>query len=229
MGGGRKKRAKRARSSSGSSSDSSDSEIDIGIAVKGRIIGVAEYGAFMNAAGQVAVNSAPYVAGHCFFNALENALRYRQPTKVLQLGAGGDSDWRKRYKRTDGGSYDVNSAFSLKHVPLSNSGARLVDWSRRYDVLELSKVRRQVAVVQRAAAFLHGEPGGLFHMAHARSIQPSARKGEGKKKKKKKKKKRRKEKKEKKEEEESLFFFSVGTARAGALTIFVVQRPILKI
>ena len=108
----------------------------------------------MNAAGQVAVNSAPYVAGHCFFNALENALRYRQPTKVLQLGAGGDSDWRKRYKRTDGGSYDVNSAFSLKHVPLSNSGARLVDWSRRYDVLELSKVRRQVAVVQRAAAFL---------------------------------------------------------------------------
>ena len=64
-------------------------------------------------------------------------------------------------------------------------------------------------------------------MAHARSIQPSARKGEGKKKKKKK--KRRKEKKEKKEEEESLFFFSVGTARAGALTIFVVQRPILKI
>ena len=66
-------------------------------------------------------------------------------------------------------------------------------------------------------------------MAHARSIQPSARKGEGKKKKKKKKKKRRKEKKEKKEEEESLFFFSVGTARAGALTIFVVQRPILKI
>ena len=65
-------------------------------------------------------------------------------------------------------------------------------------------------------------------MAHARSIQPSARKGEGKKKKKKKK-KRRKEKKEKKEEEESLFFFSVGTARAGALTIFVVQRPILKI
>ena len=62
-------------------------------------------------------------------------------------------------------------------------------------------------------------------MAHARSIQPSARKGEGKKKKKKKK-KRRKEKKEKKEEEESLFFFSVGTARAGALTIFVVQRPI---
>ena len=198
----------------------------------------------MNAAGQVAVNSAPYVAGHCFFNALENALRYRQPTKVLQLGAGGDSDWRKRYKRTDGGSYDVNSAFSLKHVPLSNSGARLVDWSRRYDVLELSKVRRQVAVVQRAAAFLHGEPGGLFHIyammvevsychythvAHARSIQPSARKGEGKKKKKKKKKKRRKEKKEKKEEEESLFFFSVGTARAGALTIFVVQRPILKI
>jgi len=118
----------------------------------------------MNAAGQVAVNSAPYVAGHCFFNALENALRYRQPTKVLQLGAGGDSDWRKRYKRTDGGSYDVNSAFSLKHVPLSNSGARLVDWSRRYDVLELSKVRRQVAVVQRAAAFLHGEPGGLFHI-----------------------------------------------------------------
>ena len=93
-------------------------------------------------------------------------------------------------------------------------------------MLELSKVRRQVAVVQRAAAFLHGEPGGLFHMAHARSIQPSARKGEGKKKKKK---KRRKEKKEKKEEEESLFFFSVGTARAGALTIFVVQRPILKI
>ena len=66
------------------------------------------------------------------------------------------------------------------------------------------------------------------HVAHARSIQPSARKGEGKKKKKKKK-KRRKEKKEKKEEEESLFFFSVGTARAGALTIFVVQRPILKI
>jgi hypothetical protein len=65
-------------------------------------------------------------------------------------------------------------------------------------------------------------------VAHARSIQPSARKGEGKKKKKKKK-KRRKEKKEKKEEEESLFFFSVGTARAGALTIFVVQRPILKI
>ena len=65
-------------------------------------------------------------------------------------------------------------------------------------------------------------------MAHARSIQPSARKGEGKKKKKKKK-KRKKEKKEKKEEEESLFFFSVGTARAGALTIFVVQRPILKI
>ena len=64
-------------------------------------------------------------------------------------------------------------------------------------------------------------------MAHARSIQPSARKGEGKKKKKKK--KRRKEEKEKKEEEESLFFFSVGTARAGALTIFVVQRPILKI
>ena len=179
-------------------------------------MGVAEYGAFMNAAGQVAVNSAPYVAGHCFFNALENALRYRQPTKVLQLGAGGDSDWRKRYKRTDGGSYDVNSAFSLKHVPLSNSGARLVDWSRRYDVLELSKVRRQVAVVQRAAAFLHGEPGGLFHI----------RKGEGKKKKKK---KRRKEKKEKKEEEESLFFFSVGTARAGALTIFVVQCPILKI
>ena len=52
---------------------------------------------------------------------------------------------------------------------------------------------------------------------------------EEKKKKKKKKKKRRKEKKEKKEEEESLFFFSVGTARAGALTIFVVQRPILKI
>ena len=196
-------------------------------------MGVAEYGAFINAAGQVAVNSAPYVAGHCFFNALENALRYRQPTKVLQLGTGGDSDWRKRYRRTmrlrgkqDGGSYDVNSAFSLKHVPLSNSGARLVDWSRRYDVLELSKVRRQVAVVQRAAAFLHGEPGGLFHMAHARSIQPSARKGEGKKKKKKKKKKRRKEKKEKKEEEESLFFFSVGTARAGALTIFVVQRPI---
>ena len=196
--------------------------------MRGRITGVAEYGAFMNAAGQVAVNSAPYVAGHCFFNALENALRYRQPTKVLQLGAGGDSDWRKRYKRTDGGSYDVNSAFSLKHVPLSNSGARLVDWSRRYDVLELSKVRRQVAVVQRAAAFLHGEPGGYCHythVAHARSIQPSARKGEGKKKKKKKK-KRRKEKKEKKEEEESLFFFSVGTARAGALTIFVVQRPI---
>ena len=55
--------------------------------------------------------------------------------------------------------------------------------------------------------------------------------GEKKKKKKKfsKKKKRRKEKKEKKEEEESLFFFSVGTARAGALTIFVVLRPILKI
>ena len=128
--------------------------------MRGRITGVAEYGAFMNAAGQVAVNSAPYVAGHCFFNALENALRYRQPTKVLQLGAGGDSDWRKRYKRTDGGSYDVNSAFSLKHVPLSNSGARLVDWSRRYDVLELSKVRRQVAVVQRAAAFLDGEPKG---------------------------------------------------------------------
>ena len=149
-------------------------------------MGVAEYGAFMNAAGQVAVNSAPYVAGHCFFNALENALRYRQPTKVLQLGAGGDSDWRKRYKRTDGGSYDVNSAFSLKHVPLSNSGARLVDWSRRYDVLELCH---------------------YTHVAHARSIQPSARKGEGKKKKKKKKKKRRKEKKEKKEEEESLFFF----------------------
>ena len=98
-------------------------------------MGVAEYGAFMNAAGQVAVNSAPYVAGHCFFNALEYALRYRQPTKVLQLGAGGDSDWRKRYRRTmrlrdkqDGGSYDVNSAFSLKHEPLSNSGARLVDW-----------------------------------------------------------------------------------------------------
>ena len=134
-------------------------------------MGVAEYGAFMNAAGQVAVNSAPYVAGHCFFNALENALRYRQPTKVLQHGAGGDSDWRKRYRRTmhlrdkqDGGSYDVNSALHLEHTPLSNSGARLVDWSRRYDVLELSKVRRQVAVVQRAAAFLHGEPGGLFHI-----------------------------------------------------------------
>jgi hypothetical protein len=161
MGGGRKKRAKRARSSSGSSSDSSDSEIEIGITVKGRIMGVAEYGAFMNAAGQVAVNSAPYVAGHCFFNALENALRYRQSTKVLQLGTGGDSDWRKRYRRTmrlrgkhDGGSYDINSAFHLEHKPLSNSGARLVDWSRRYDVLELSKVRRQVAVVQRAAAFL---------------------------------------------------------------------------
>ena len=48
--------------------------------------------------------------------------------------------------KQDGGSYDVNSAFSLKHEhePLSNSGARLVDWSRRYDVLELSKVRRQV-------------------------------------------------------------------------------------
>ena len=95
-----------------------------------------------------------YVAGHCFFNALENALRYRQPTKVLQLGAGGDSDWRKRYRRTmclrdkqDGGSYDDNSALSLKHIPLPNSGARLVDWSRRYDVLELSKVRRQVAVL----------------------------------------------------------------------------------
>ena len=55
-------------------------------------MGVAECGAFMNAAGQVAVNSAPYVAGYCFFNALENALRYRQPTKVLQLGAGGDTD-----------------------------------------------------------------------------------------------------------------------------------------
>ena len=165
MGRGGKKGAKRARSSSDSSdSDSSDSEIEIGRTVRGRITGVAEYGAFMNAAGQVAVNSAPYVAGHCFFNALENALRYRQPTKVLQLGAGGDSDWRKRYKRTDGGSYDVNSAFSLKHVPLSNSGARLVDWSRRYDVLELSKVRRQVAVVQRAAAFLDGEPKGLFHI-----------------------------------------------------------------
>ena len=151
MGRGGKKGAKRARSSSDSSdSDSSDSEIEIGPTVRGRITGVAEYGAFMNAAGQVAVNSAPYVAGHCFFNALENALRYRQPTKVLQLGAGGDSDWRKRYRRTmrlrdkqDGGSYDVNSAFSLKHVPLSNSGARLVDWSRRYDVLELSGKRRR--------------------------------------------------------------------------------------
>ena len=93
------KGAKRARSSSDSSdSDSSDSEIEIGRTVRGRITGVAEYGAFMNAAGQVAVNSAPYVAGHCFFNALENALRYRQPTKVLQLGAGGDSDWPKRYR-----------------------------------------------------------------------------------------------------------------------------------
>ena len=218
MGRGGKKGAKRARSSS----DSSDSEIEIGNTVRGRIMGVAEYGAFMNAAGQVAVNSAPYVAGHCFFNALENALRYRQPTKVLQLGAGGDSDWPKRYKRTDGGSYDVNSAFSLKHVPLSNSGARLVDWSRRYDVLELSKVRRQVAVVQRAAAFLHGEPGGLFHIyammvaAHGGAPRRRRRKEE------KKKRKRRKRKK-------VSFFFSVGTARAGALTIFVVQRPILKI
>ena len=88
----------------------------------------------------------------------------------------------------DGGSYDVNSAFHLEHKPLSNSGARLVDWSRRYDVLELSKVRRQVAVV------------------HARSIQPSARKGEGKRRRREEEKKKRGEK-EKKEEEESLFFF----------------------
>ena len=55
------------------------------------------------------------------------------------------------------------------------------------------------------------------------------RRGEEKKRRRKEKTKKRGGKKEKKEEEESLFFFSVGTARAGALTIFVVQRPILKI
>ena len=210
----------------------SDGEIEIGITVKGRIMGVAEYGAFMNAAGQVAVNSAPYVAGHCFFNALENALRYRQPTKVLQLGTGGDSDWRKRYRRTmrlrytqDGGSYDVNSALHLEHKPLSNSGARLVDWSRRYDVLELSKVRRQVAVVQRAAAFLDGEPIHRYSQVREKE-RGREEEEEGEKKKRKKGGKRRRRKRKK-----VLFFlmWEVGTARAGALTIFVVQRPILKI
>ena len=203
-----------------------------GITVKGRIIGVAEYGAFMHAAGHVAVSSAPFVAGHCFFNALENALRYRQPTKVLQLGAGGDSDWRKRYRRTmrlrdkqDGGSYDVNSAFRLEHIPLSNSGARLVDWSRRYDVLELSKVRRQVAVVQRAAAFLDGEPIHRYSQVREKE-RGREEEEEGEKKKRKKGGKRRRRKRKK-----VLFFlmWEVGTARAGALTIFVVQRPILKI
>ena len=116
-------------------------------------------------------------------------------------------------------------------------------------MLELSKVRRQVAVVQRAAAFLHGEPGGLFHIyammvaahggapggptvaelrraptmrthatctslniskyvAHARSIQPSARKGEGKRRRRRRREeeKKKRRKKEKKEEEESLIF-----------------------
>ena len=66
-------------------------------------------------------------------------------------------------------------------------------------------------------------------MAHARSIQPSARKGEGKRRREEEEEEEKKKrgKKEKKEEEESLFFFfSVGTARAGALTVIVVQRPI---
>ena len=76
----------------------------------------------------------------------------------------------------------------------------------------------------------------ISHVARGARPQYTAkcekRRGEEKKRRRRRRRRRREEekkkrgKKEKKEEEESIFFFSVGTARAGALTIFVVQRPI---
>ena len=93
--------------------DDSDVE-DLGKVVPGKVVDKAAHDKFMRSAGYTPVKSAPFVPGHCFFDALRHAQLDGEP-----------KGWH------------------------------------RYKLLGLADARRQAALVQREAAYLHG---GSFHI-----------------------------------------------------------------
>ena len=92
-----KQTSNKKRNRSGADLDDDSDVEDLDMVVPGKVVDKAAHDKFMRSAGYTPVPSAPFVPGHCFFDALRHAQLYGEPKGGLVLGAGtGAVNWAGR-------------------------------------------------------------------------------------------------------------------------------------